>query len=78
MARVYQPSPRQVAAKLNGAKGGRARAAKLSAVQRSAIAAKAGMACFDLYGSDLYRSIRRKRKHLKRSSTHGKVKAKAS
>ena len=44
---VYQPSPRILASRENGRKGGLARAKKLSAERRSEIASKAGRACLD-------------------------------
>lgn len=59
---VYQPSPRTLASKINGRKGGLARAAKLTASQRSANAGKAGRACLDAYGKDFYSYMRSRRK----------------
>lgn len=64
-----QPTPMQVAARRNGSLGGIARAKKLSAAKRSEIARKAGTACSDAYGSDLYRHLGTLRKVVGRNRT---------
>lgn len=56
----------QLASRRNGAKGGLARAKKLSAARRSEIAQKAGTATKDIYGVDLYSHIGRMRKTVGR------------
>jgi hypothetical protein len=63
----YQPSAKQLAAQANGRLGGLARARKLTAEQRSLIAAKAGTATKDAYGIDLYSHIGKFRKVVGRN-----------
>jgi hypothetical protein len=59
---VYQPSARTLASRMNGRKGGIARAAKLTAEKRKQIASKAGTACRDGYGNEFYSYLHSKKK----------------
>ena len=52
----------QLAARANGAKGGQARARKLTAARRSEIATKGGNATKDAYAVDFYSHIGTRRK----------------
>lgn len=64
-----QLTPRQVANRANGKKGGQARARKLSSEQRKKIAASGGKTTSLLYGSEFYSFIDKKRKHVGRYRT---------
>ncbi len=59
-------SPRVVAAKMNGRRGGLARAARYSAEERSEWARRGGKATQECYGNDFYRAIRKLRKEYRK------------
>jgi len=59
-------SPRVVAAKMNGRRGGLARAARYSAEERSEWARRGGKATQERYSNDFYRAIRKLRKEYRK------------
>lgn len=59
-----QPTPRQLSSRLNGAKGGLARAKNLSAARRKEIASKAGTATKDNYGVGFFSHVSKLRKAI--------------
>lgn len=61
-----QPTPRQAAARINGAKGGLARARNLTAARRKEIASKAGTATKDAYGAGFFSHVSKQRKVFSR------------
>jgi general stress protein YciG len=65
---------RAVAAKLNGRRGGRARASLYSAEQRTDWARKGGIATRARYGNDYYREIRKLRKRYRKGYLTRKTK----
>lgn len=64
-----QVSPRTLAARINGAKGGKARAANNSKEQLSAWAASGGQATLDRHGSDFFSHAQAQRKVVGRYRT---------
>lgn len=62
-----QPTPMQLAARANGAKGGLARARNLSAARRKEIAQKAGQATLDNYGTGFFSHASKQRKVVGRN-----------
>ena len=64
-----QISPRTLASRLNGAKGGKARAAKISKERLSEIAASGGKSTLAKYGKDFFAHASTKRKVVGRYRT---------
>lgn len=72
MPRVAQPSPKVLAARINGAKGGLARAAKLSASRRREIASMGGTKTFETYGESFLSYIGKKKNRRKQVNAQSK------
>jgi hypothetical protein len=69
MKKAKQPTPREIACRANGRKGGLARAKKLSASRRKEIASKAGMQTIKNHTADYFSFISKKRKVVGRYRT---------
>lgn len=67
--KAKQPTPRQIACRANGAKGGKARAKNLSAQELKAIASKAGKATHANHGDDYFIWLHKQRKYIGRYRT---------
>lgn len=72
---VIQPSPRVVACRKNGQRGGLARAQRHDAMQLKEWARMGGMATRRRYGPDFFRGIRKLRKHYRKGYVTQKTKA---
>lgn len=69
MAKAKQPTPRQLAARANGRKGGIARAERLTAKAMSEIAALGGSTTHKKYGDDYFGFLASRRKRVGRYRT---------
>ena len=67
--KAKQPTPRQIASRANGRKGGLARAKNLSAQEMKDIAASGGKSTHERYGDDYFGFIARRRTRVGRYST---------
>lgn len=67
--KAKQPTPRQVACRLNARKGGLARAKNLSAQERRDIASKGGTQTHKNHGDDYYAWLWKQHKRVGRYST---------
>jgi hypothetical protein len=67
--KAKQLTPRQVAARMNGSKGGKARAKNLSPEKIKAIAGSGGKAAHLKYGDDFFAHMASRRKRVGRYST---------
>src|ERR1017187_8731271 len=71
---VAQPSPRLLAGKRNGEKGGNARAERHCPQQLREWARLGGIATWERHGPDFFRRIRKLRRHYKKGYLTGKTK----
>jgi len=67
--KAKQPTPRQIAARANGRKGGLARAQNLTAQAIKDIASSGGKKVHAIYGDDYFGFLANRRKRVGRYST---------